>query len=205
MQELLSLILSFFLITVLNIVLYVSSRKLNKKIKWQHFFFGYMFLLYLMIALVLVVGFPNLHSWARLIRNNRPLFNPNINLIPFKDGFEISTILNIVFFMPFGFLLPALWEKYNSLKKTLFLALIFSITIEVGQLFMAIRATDINDLIMNGVGAILGYLLYKFLKSVFYKYDKEIVTTHSHSDTLVFKVEPYMYIVIAVVSTFFII
>ena len=50
---------------------------------------------------------------------------------------------------------------------------------------------------MNGIGTILGYLLYK--------YDKEIVTTHSHNDTLVFKLEPYMCILIALVSTFFII
>lgn len=44
--------------------------------------------------------------------------------------------------MPFGFLLPTLWEKYRNLWT------IFSFIVEIGQLFVKYRATDIDDLIM---------------------------------------------------------
>ncbi|WP_416173818.1 hypothetical protein [Clostridium perfringens] len=37
-----------------------------------------------------------------------------------------------MFFMPFGFLLPTLWEKYRTLLPTLFAGILFSIIIEIG-------------------------------------------------------------------------
>ena len=41
-----------------------------------------------------------------------------INLIPFRDGISLSMILNVVMFMPLGFLLPLLWKEYRSLVRT---------------------------------------------------------------------------------------
>lgn len=63
------------------------------------------------------------------LRFDQPIFNPDINLIPFKDGFEIENILNIVLFMPLGFLLPTLWEKYRNFWSTFYYGLFFSLFI----------------------------------------------------------------------------
>ncbi|MDZ7548062.1 VanZ family protein, partial [Clostridium perfringens] len=143
MGELKSFIISIFIITVLNILLKKNRRNHDKEIKWQHYLFGYMFIIYLIISLTQVVGFPSLEEWQRLSRLNQPIFNPIINLIPFNDGFEISAILNVIFFMPFGFLLPTLWKKYRILWPTLCSGLVFSIIIEISQLFVLHRETDI--------------------------------------------------------------
>ena len=197
-----SIIISIFLITILNIFLNKNSKSLRKKIGWQHYFFGYLFILYLMISLTEVVGFPNLSDWQRLSRLNEPIFNPIINLVPFNDGFEISSILNIIFFMPFGFLLPTLWKKYRKLLPTLCNGILFSIIIEIGQLFVPHRASDINDLIMNTIGTICGWIIFNIISKIFHKLANKTVVEISSNDSMTIKLEPYLYIAIPIISTF---
>lgn len=203
MGELLGFIISFILIAILNIFLAKSNKDFENEISWQHYFFGYMFILYLVIALTQVVGFPSLGEWQRLSRLNRPIFDPNINLIPFKDGIEISSILNIIFFMPFGFLLPTLWEKYRTFLPTLSQGILFSLIIEIGQLFIPYRATDIDDLIMNTIGTICGWIVFNIMSKVFHKLANKTALQTTPDGRTITKLEPYLYITIAVISSFF--
>lgn len=198
----LSIILSIVLVSVLNVFLNKSNTKLRDKIKWQHYLFGYLFMLYLMISLLDVVGFPSLHEWRRLLVLNQPIFNPEINLIPFNDGIEISGILNIIFFMPFGFLLPTLWKKYRRLMPVIAQGVILSFIIEVGQLFTKYRASDINDLIMNTLGAVIGWILFKVLSKIFKDISNSTAITIYNEEVKLVKSEPFIYIAIALISAF---
>lgn len=196
------LIMSISLVTILNIVLNKNSNYLKKKIRWQHYLFGYFFIFYLMITLSLV-GFPSLWEWQILLSYNRSIFNPHINLVPFKDGFDITYILNIILFMPLGILLPTLWEKYRNFRTTLFYGIFLSFAIEIGQLFVGLRATDINDIITNIMGSICGWIIFIIMRKVFRKLVNKTVVNISSSDILVIKLEPYIYVIIAVICTFF--
>ena len=71
-------------------------------------------------------------------------------------------ILNAVMFTPLGFLLPACFERYRNWGRTLAAGFLTSLTVELIQLF-TFRATDVDDLIMNTLGTILGYLLAKLI------------------------------------------
>ena len=82
-----------------------------------------------------------------------------INLIPFRDGISLSMILNVVMFMPLGFLLPLLWKEYQSLVRTAIIGFCFSCGIEFCQFFNR-RVSDVDDLLMNTLGAILGWLIW---------------------------------------------
>lgn len=82
-----------------------------------------------------------------------------INLIPFRDGISLSMILNVVMFMPLGFLLPLLWKEYQSLVRTAIIGFCFSCGIEFCQLFNR-RVSDVDDLLMNTLGAIFGWLIW---------------------------------------------
>lgn len=195
-------LMSIFLVTVLNAVLNKNSKYLKKEIRWQHYLLGYFFIYYLMINLSEVVGFPSLFEWERSLRLNDPIFNPHINLVPFNYGLEISSLLNIILFMPFGFLLPTLWEKYRDLRSTFYYGLFFSFTIEISQLFVRRRETDINDLIMNTVGTICGWVIFNIIRKVFCKFTNRTVVNILPSDTLAIKLEPYLYIVIAFICSF---
>ena len=87
-------------------------------------------------------------------------FAPNINLEPFAYMFSdfTNSFLNVILFVPLGFLLPLLWSRFkNPLRATLF-GLLFSVGIEVLQLF-TLRATDINDLMTNTLGAFVGWII----------------------------------------------
>ena len=93
---------------------------------------------------------------------NNLIFEPNFNFVPFEDiitspgGF----ILNIIMFIPFGFFMPVIWDRYRSLKSMVFMGFIMSLFIEILQIF-TYRATDIDDIITNTAGAFIGYCIAK--------------------------------------------
>lgn len=194
--------LSIVLVTVLNIIIYKDSKHHNKNIRIQHYIVGYFFIVYLMLTLD-VVGFPSLFEWKRMLRLNQSIYNPHLNLIPFKDGIEISDILNIILFMPFGFLLPMQWEKHRNFWSTFYNGLFLSLIIEIGQMFVRYRVTDINDLIMNTIGAIVGWIIFNVIKSVFHRFSTNTAIKVSSSDSLAIKSESWMYVVIAIICAFF--
>lgn len=196
---LLAILVSMVLITIINIIL---NKKSCGKIKWQHYLFGYFLILYLVISLKDIVGFPTLSDLERKVMLGVPIFDPVLNFIPFSSGIEISTILNIIFFMPFGFLLPTLWNKFRKFIPTVFAGFIFSLIIEVGQLF-TIRATDVDDLIMNTLGTILGFILFKILSIIFKKLSNKTMFEEYNKKDSIIKYGPYLYIGIAVISVFF--
>lgn len=106
--------------------------------------------------------------------------NSYINFIPFVDflqydkrSFIIQVIGNIAMFVPLGFLLPLSFDKCKQMTKTVKYSFLTSLIIELLQLIICIflikapfRVFDINDLILNTFGAILGYILYLILKSL---------------------------------------
>ena len=94
-----------------------------------------------------------------------------INLIPFSSDIDfIGYFLNAVLFVPLGILVPLIYIKMDKLKYIFGTGLGFSMLIEISQLLNN-RRTDIDDLILNTVGAIIGFALYKiFNKYTYSKY-----------------------------------
>ena len=116
---------------------------------WTRYVLSGLFVLYL-CEMFDVVGIPAI----QYIR-----WEPNISLIPFSDEtgwLGVQRILNAVMFAPFGFLLPVLWCKCRKWKVTVLAGFLLSLTIEVLQMF-CFRATDVDDLLMNTLGAGFGY------------------------------------------------
>jgi len=78
---------------------------------------------------------------------------------------------NIAAFVPFGILLPLVVRTRWSGAVVLIGALWLSAAIEFGQLAIsywigaAYRSTDIDDVILNVLGAALGYLVFVFLRA----------------------------------------
>ena len=122
----------------------------------QHRFSGtatVMIFAFYLTAVFSVTGIPSVMSWHA---------HPDFNLIPLIDimndplAYIRNTILNIMLFMPLGFLLPALWKEYRSLRITAAAGLILSLFIEILQIF-TFRMTDVDDLITNTMGTAAGY------------------------------------------------
>lgn len=110
------------------------------------------FSLYL-AAVASAVGLPNIGNLV---------FDPTVCLIPFagwEDGLK-ERMLNVILFLPFGFLLPVIWERFRTLLPAALAGLLLSLAVELSQLF-TFRVTDVNDLIGNTLGTVLGFLLAK--------------------------------------------
>lgn len=68
-------------------------------------------------------------------------------------------ILNIILFIPFGFLFPIIQPKLS--KATIAYGVLFSLAIEIMQYITGRGLADIDDLINNTLGAAIGYLIYR--------------------------------------------
>jgi glycopeptide antibiotics resistance protein len=106
------------------------------------------------------------------------------NFIPFKqisqyilnfhrynfDIWFLNLFGNIIFFMPFGFLLPLVYNKGKTIGNSIILATLFSSSIEILQYILELGIFDIDDIILNVIGSIIGFIIYKtfinILKSI---------------------------------------
>ena len=150
--------------------------------------------LYLLMSLYLaavdaVVGLPSL----LYIR-----FDQNINLVPFAYMFSDykNSLLNVLLFVPLGFFLPVLWRRFRSFLPTALFGLGFSLSIEVLQLF-TFRATDINDLMTNTLGTVLGWCLGRLLLKLFPSIrpgwkTREVAVVFGVTFAVMFLVQPFL-------------
>ena len=81
----------------------------------------------------------------------------------FRSYWSVFLFLgNIGMFLPIGFFPVLLWRQGN-LRRSTIVGILTSLAIETSQLFID-RGTDLDDLILNTVGAITGYFLYRLLR-----------------------------------------
>ncbi len=98
------------------------------------------------------------------------------NFVPFKTIYfylflaEINLSIrienlvgNIIGFSPLGFILPLLSRKFQKLAVVMLTTFCLSLTFEVLQLIFEFGSFDVDDLILNTFGGVIGYLPFKFL------------------------------------------
>ena len=96
------------------------------------------------------------------------------NLIPFQEIRRfwiyreqvgtfawVSNLLgNVIGFLPFGFILPVIFRNFRSFWSIMFGGFLFSLLVETIQLVTKVGCFDVDDLILNTLGAIWGYLAF---------------------------------------------
>lgn len=102
------------------------------------------------------------------------------DLIPhgIPDSQLLQTALNVVLFLPLGFLLPLVLKKTNTFFRICLISFVFSLFIETLQYFTG-RSMDINDMICNTVGSCFGYLIQKGIRKIYPLLQKYIFPTSS--------------------------
>lgn len=103
-----------------------------------------------------------------------------VNLIPFVHILEFDnrrdTLLNIIgnvtMFIPSGIVLPVLYQKLNSFLKVTVAGALLSLCIELLQLPFSVRASDIDDLLLNTCGCTIGYALYAGVRKILRKNER---------------------------------
>jgi len=134
----------------------IINRKkfLNKRHARWHIAWTYIFILYCYLAVEVAADMGTV--WDLL--HNRSIVG-RVYMRPFVVDEIRSHILNVIMFMPLGFLLSCIWENYRNLWRSTCVGFFMSLAIEISQLF-CYRVTDVNDLITNTVGTIVGYTIW---------------------------------------------
>lgn len=94
------------------------------------------------------------------------------NLVPFKEIERFWTYRgelgihsfynlagNILIFVPAGFFIPVLWENKRGFFFTTCVTFDMSLLVEILQIVLRVGSFDVDDLILNTLGGMLGYLL----------------------------------------------
>ena len=150
---------------IISVVIMVSFRicyliKNKERIVWYKEVTMLIFVVYI-LCLFQVVTFQDDVSWS------------SNNFIPFKEIFRykitsrlfIKNVLgNMLLFLPFGFFV-SFYLKPEKIKLPLVLILIASISIEIVQMLIG-RVFDVDDILLNVLGGVLGFYIYSFLRMI---------------------------------------
>ena len=78
----------------------------------------------------------------------------------------LNIVGNVVAFMPFGFILPEVWDQLNHWTTITLMGFLFSLCIELIQLVGRVGSFDVDDLLLNTIGALIGYFAFVVAKGV---------------------------------------
>ena len=93
-------------------------------------------------------------------------FRPFFFLVDRYDGWLINIIGNIAMFIPVGIVWPICFKKLDSIGKTILAGAGYTFLIEVSQLFCYGRHTDIDDLILNTTGVVIGAIIIFSIRKI---------------------------------------
>lgn len=144
---------------------------MKKKAMWQA-----LFALYCAVMLWLLFdrsgGIEGAEYWEQV--------RQNLNLEPFRtirlflrlldsDTYRRTAIINLFgnigMFIPLGFFLPLLWEGLRKWWRTWLATMGIMTAVEILQLFSLRGSCDVDDLILNLLGAAVGYGLFWILNA----------------------------------------
>lgn len=93
---------------------------------------------------------------------------PMVNLTDYPTMREIliNVIGNTAMFIPLGIVWPCVYKELNTPIKAIAAGAGFSLLIEILQLPFYDRVSDVDDLILNSLGFILGYLIYLLARAI---------------------------------------
>ena len=141
-----------------------ANKKINKTAMWVCF-----------VAYLLLLGYVVFFS-SGFGREEHTEYRYNLTLfqeigrfygVGVRTGywnlFWLNVMGNVCVFVPFGAFLPALFLKCQKLVLVLLFSLELSLAVELVQLVTKVGSFDVDDLLLNTIGGMLGYFVYKIM------------------------------------------
>lgn len=112
-------------------------------------------------------------SLSNEYRYNLQLFSEIRRYIVYRDRlgaeyFIVNIFGNVFAFAPFGFMIPIVNAKYNRFRDVLVLSFLLTLTIESMQLLLKVGIFDVDDLLMNTLGGLIGYGIFRVCRKIFH-------------------------------------
>lgn len=146
--------------------LFMKKQIVITSIKWGIFIIYLMTLLYVVFfakemgRAEIASGYKyNIHPFMEIKRYIKYL---NDDSVLGRISF-LNIIGNVLVFIPFGFFMPWLTDKKSNFIITLIYGFALSLAIEFVQLICKVGCFDVDDLMLNSLGVVLGYIAFKVI------------------------------------------
>ncbi|OMF37214.1 hypothetical protein BK133_06305 [Paenibacillus sp. FSL H8-0548] len=132
---------------------------------------------FLLNALIIIIafGYALIMGWLLFYRNRYFGEGYSYNIVPFYtikkyiihyDHFNFETWFknlfgNVVLFIPIGVFLPLLNKKYRSVLRLTAATIMLITIVEAAQMVTRLGSFDIDDIILNTFGALIGLLMLR--------------------------------------------
>ena len=166
--------LTIALITALWILCRIIISNKKGRVNWKRE--AQLLLIYICLVVVVRLTF---FPFSKVDGKVQPLLFDPANIIPFRLNFVpfvnlfdyeirrealINVIGNSFLFLPMGIVYPIVYKKLDTHWKVIAAGVVTSLAIEILQLPFFDRVTDIDDLLLNSFGYLLGYGIYLLVK-----------------------------------------
>ena len=148
--------------TILSLPIMLYLKKQGKNVIRQLSYLGLFCSVFLIIFATILYTPITLHPQTHTINFISNLWIQASN----SDQLMAEKIPNILLFIPFGFFIPVVFPKMRSFFKTTSISFALTFSIEFIQYFIG-RSSDIDDIITNLLGAIIGYLIFQTFHKIF--------------------------------------
>ena len=144
----------------------------NRQEEDEIYFFCWCLFIFYLLALAYFLFFAEATGRTfsdRTYQYNLILFHEIRRFITYRRqlGFAavaLNLVGNVIAFVPFGVFLPLLVKRVRSLVKTSLLGFEFSLFVELVQLFGKVGSFDVDDILLNTLGVMGGYLLFRLMR-----------------------------------------
>ena len=152
-------ILTIFIITMVTLRFFYLKNNRERIVFYKEF--------------LMILGVVYMFLLFSLLTNGEIDNGSTYNIVPFKEMFRYTLgskmfyyqiVGNIIVFLIFGLIISE-YIKPKKIYPILWTTIIVSITVELVQ-FKIGRCFDIDDILLNIVGGILGYIIYICLKAI---------------------------------------
>jgi glycopeptide antibiotics resistance protein len=142
-----------------------NKKKDHSKLFFRILFFAYLLLLFYFLFFSEAMG--RMGTGVQY-RYNLKLFREIKRFYKYRElvgykAFFINVFGNIIAFVPFGMLMPRLSERAKNWFLITVMALELSFVVEVIQLIFKIGCFDVDDLFLNTVGGLVGYVIFYWM------------------------------------------
>lgn len=143
----------------------------NRQEEDEIYFFGWCLFIVYLLALAYFLFFAEATGRTfsdRTYQYNLILFHEIRRFIIYRRQLGFAAVVlnlvgNVIAFVPFGVFLPLLVKRTRSFVKTVLLGFEFSLFVEIVQLFGKVGSFDVDDILLNTLGVMGGYLLFRLM------------------------------------------
>ena len=172
-------LIPIFAIVITMIVEIKKEKDIQEKSKIRNFWLKILFIIYCLLLITVLFlnneyrmgGFENISTFSKehFETSNIIPFSTIIGYISGTISNDINTsiviinlVTNLLLFAPMGFFIPILFQdKIKNIKQFIAMIIILTLLVEILQFITYRGSTDIDDIILNTIGASIVYMLMK--------------------------------------------